>query len=226
MDKTSDQDLKEILTSRSASYAFLSRAYRQEMTVEMLKTLGATTSAHEDSEASEGNRVFSKFLRGLDGADLKQVGSDLAAEFAALFLNASRQPVYPFESVYTSKEGLLMQRARDEVLNEYRRAGLERIQAFKEPEDHIALELEFMSYLCNKTLDSLQAQDRTAAHESLEWQKRFFDEHLVVWIPRFCKDLVQFAQSDFYKGLALLTAELLEMERETIPALLAELAMD
>ena len=223
MDKTADQDLKEILSSRSASYAFLSRAYRQEMTVEILKTLGTATATPEDSEASEGNRVLNRYLRGLDRADLKKVASDLAAEFAGLFLNASRQSVHPFESVYTSEERLLMQRARDEVLNEYRRAGLERIQEFREPEDHIALEFEFMSNLCNKTLDSLQAHDRTAARESLEWQKRFFDEHLNVWIPRFCKDLARLAQSDFYRGTALLTAELLETERETIPALLAEL---
>jgi TorA maturation chaperone TorD len=222
MDKTSDQDLKEILSSRSASYAFLARVYRQELTVEVLKTLVATAASRENSDAGEGDRVLNTYLRGLHNADLKKVESDLAAEYAALFLNASRQPVHPFESVYTSEEGLLMQRARDEVLQEYRRAGLERIQEFKEPEDHIALEFEFMSNLCNKTLNALQAQDRTAARESLEWQKRFFDEHLSVWIPRFCKDLARLAQSDFYRGIALLTAELLETERETIPALLVE----
>ena len=189
----------------------------------MLKTLGTATAAPEDPEASEGNRILNKYLRGLDHADLKKVESDLAAEFAGLFLNASRQSVHPFESVYTSEEKLLMQRARDEVLNEYRRAGLERIQEFREPEDHIALEFEFMSNLCNKTLDALQAHDRTAARESLEWQKRFFDEHLNVWIPHFCRDLARLAQSDFYRGIALLTAELLEMEREMIPALLTKL---
>jgi TorA maturation chaperone TorD len=223
VDETLDTDLKEILSSRSASYAFLSRAYRQEPTAEMLETLIATAASREDSEASEGDRVLNTYLRGLNIADRKKVESDLAAEFAALFLNASRQPVYPFESVYTSEEGLLMQRARDEVLKEYRRAGLERTQEFREPEDHIALELEFMSNLCTKTLESLQAQNKTAARESLEWQKRFFDEHLIVWIRRFCKDLGRLARSDFYRGIALLTAELLETERETIPVLLAEL---
>jgi TorA maturation chaperone TorD len=89
---------------------------------------------------------------------------------------------------------------------------------------HIALEFEFMANLCNKTLDAVQAQNKTAARASLEWQKKFFDEHLSVWIPRFCNDLTRLAHSDFYRGIALLTAELLETERETIPALLAELA--
>jgi TorA maturation chaperone TorD len=223
MDKTSDTELKEILSSRSAGYAFFSRVYRQELTIEMLKTLVATAASRENSNVGEGDRVLNTYLRGLDRADLKKVESDLAAEFTGLFLNASRQPVHPFESVYTSEERLLMQRARDEVLNEYRRAGLERIQEFREPEDHIALEFEFMSNLCNKTLDSLQAQDKMAARESVEWQKKFFDEHLSVWIPHFCKDLARLAQSDFYRGIALLTVELLETERETIPALLAEL---
>jgi TorA maturation chaperone TorD len=57
----------------------------------------------------------------------------------------------------------------------------------------------------------------------LEWQKRFFEEHLSVWIPRFCRDLAQATQSDFYRGIALLAAEVLETEQETIPALLAAL---
>ncbi|MCI0475274.1 MAG: molecular chaperone TorD family protein [Anaerolineales bacterium] len=224
MDKTSEQDLQEILSSRSASYAFLSCVYRQELTAQVLETLIATTAARENADAGEADRVLNMYLRGLHNADLKKVESDLAAEYAALFLNASQKPVHPFESVYTSEEHLLMQRARDEVLQEYRRAGLERIQEFKEPEDHIALEFEFMANLCNKTLEALQIQDKTAARASLEWQKRFFDEHLSVWIPRFCNDLARLAQSGFYRGIALLTAELLETERETIPALLAELA--
>jgi putative dimethyl sulfoxide reductase chaperone len=223
MDKITDQDWNDILTNRASSYGFLSRAYRQETTVEMLKALGTATEAQPDTEVSEGSRVLNAYLRGIDQANLKKVASDLAAEFAALFLNASGQSVYPFESVYTSAERLLMQEARDQVVFEYRRAGLERIQEFKEPEDHIAIELEFMAYLCNKTLEALKAQNSTAARESLEWQQKFLDQHLNRWIPRFCEDLAKVAQSGFYKGIALLTNELLETEPENIAALIASI---
>lgn len=223
MDKVSDAELKEVVSSRSASYALLSRVYRRELTAEALEALVAAATDGGALHAGEAGDVFNTYLWELRGADLKKVERELAAEFAALFLNASQQSVHPFESVYTSDERLLMQRARDEVLKEYRRAGLARVREFREPEDHIALEFQFMSNLCDRTRESLEAQDWTAARESLEWQKRFFDEHLTVWIPRFCKDLAQVARSGFYGKVAWLTTELLETERETIPALLAEL---
>jgi len=90
------------------------------------------------------------FIKSIKDKDLKEVEQDLAVEYAGLFLNMRLVSVAPFESVYTSPEHLLMQEARDEVLSEYRREGLDKVKDFKEPEDHIALELGFMAYLCQR----------------------------------------------------------------------------
>ena len=48
-----------------------------------------------------------------------------------------------------------MQKARDDVLREYIQQGLDRSENHKEPEDHLAIELEFMSFLCEKTVKAL-----------------------------------------------------------------------
>jgi putative dimethyl sulfoxide reductase chaperone len=218
-----DMQLDELVSTRSLSYTFLSRVYREEPTREFLDALIANAVSSQADEAGEGNKIFNAFLIKFKGADMEQTRVDLAAEYAALFLNASRHPVFPFESVYTSPDGLIMQRARDEVLQEYRRAGLARVDGFNEPEDHIAIEYEFMASLCRKTIEALQAKNLTAALDSLRWQQEFCEKHLSVWVPKFCQDLAKGARSDFYKGAALLTAEFLETEQETIPAMIAEL---
>lgn len=59
--------------------------------------------------------------------------TDLATEYTSLFLNAGRNTVFLYESVYTSEERLLMQEAQDEVLSEYRKEGLDKISELREP---------------------------------------------------------------------------------------------
>jgi TorA maturation chaperone TorD len=155
----------------------------------------------------------------IEGADLEKVRTDLASEYAALFLNASRRAVHPFESVYTSAERLIMQRARDEVLTEYRKEGLDRVGDFREPEDHIAIELEFMAYLCQKAAGAVEAGDKAAALEYLNRQDSFLKKHLLVWVPEFCQDVQRATKIGFYKGIARITEEHLAHEGETIAEL-------
>ncbi|MBM3150148.1 MAG: molecular chaperone TorD family protein, partial [Chloroflexi bacterium] len=147
----------------------------------------------------------------------------LAAEYASLFLGAGRHLVFPYESVYTSAERLMMQEARDAVLLEYRREGLDRSKEFKEPEDHIAIELEFMFYLCQKTIESMGKGDKEASLTFLKKQKDFLQRHLMVWVPDFCEDLEQATESDFYKGIAKVTKDYLSLEQETIGELMNEI---
>jgi len=216
-----DNELLDILRERRSSYAFLSRIYREEVSLALLKEL---TNLAPQEESDGGQQIQARFFAGLQRADPQKAQTDLAAEYAALFLNMGRKPVYPYESVYTSEERLLMQKARDDVVKEYAAEGLDRIAAFNEPEDHIAIELEFMAHLCQQTLGALEQGDRKTGAAYLQKQKTFLEKHLLVWAPQFCDDVLQAAQSDFYKGIAQLTKDLLASEPETIDELLKELA--
>ena len=72
---------------------------------------------------------------------------DLAVDFLHTFIGVTQdreQVAFPYESVYTSPEHLLMQDARDEVLAAYRAAKVVLVDEACEPEDHLAFELEFM----------------------------------------------------------------------------------
>ncbi len=221
MNKILDSELKEILASRSASYTFLARVYQQEPTIELLQSLVTAVNANPD-ETGEGEQTLNSYLRGLAGQDLSQPVSELATEYAGMFLNAGKHPVHPFESVYTSAEKLLMQGAYQDIVKEYRQAGLTRAHGFNEPEDHLALEFEFMAHLGRKSQEALEAGNLVAGLEYLEKQHAFLKEHLLVWVPRFCQDVKRVAQSGFYLGIAALTLEILNAETETLPELIAE----
>lgn len=220
-DKLTRAEVSEILESRAATYGFLSQAYRQEASVAFLEGLvEELADAPEEDAESEGHRLLRAFARRAAKGDMAKIETELRAEYAALFLNAGPNPVHPFASVYTSTDRLLMQQARDEVLAEYRQEGLARIGDFKEPEDHIAIELEFMAYLCQKAAEALGAGDTDAAARYLHKQHSFLEKHLLVWTPAFCQDLVKTATSGFYRGIGRLTEEHLAMEGETIDELL------
>ncbi len=119
-----------------------------------------------------------------------------------------------------------MQEARDEILAAYRAEGLDRADEFNEPEDHIALEFEFMAYLCQNTLDALQKPEDEKALDYLEKQKTFLEEHILNWVPDFCRDVEQLAQTDFYKAASKITQGYLHLEHAMIGELLREISQD
>ena len=223
-DSTPEAQALDILQSRASTYAFLSVVYRQEAPIPMLGQIADQLAGAAEEAESEGQRTLREYVASMDRSDMESVRTELAAEYAALFLNAGPSPVYVYESVYTNPEHLVMQKARDEVLGEYRKEGLDRISEFHEPEDHIAIELEFMGYLCQKAAEALEAGDAQGAVRYLDKQDHFLHKHLLVWVPEFCAGVLQNAQTGFYRGIGQLTDELLKLEDETITELIEALS--
>lgn len=220
VDMQTQEQILEILKNRASTYGFLSQVYRQEVNTAFLAGLVEQLAGEAEEEAeSEGYQTLRAYAAKLRLEDLDKVQTELASEYAGLFLNVGRRPVFPFESVYTSPERLIMQKARDEVLAEYRKEGLDRTGEFHEPEDHIAIELEFMEYLCQKAVQAVEAGDRTAALEYLKKQEGFLQKHLLVWAPEFCQDVQRATKIGFYKGIARITEEHLVHEEETVAEL-------
>ncbi|RMD97247.1 MAG: hypothetical protein D6812_15605, partial [Deltaproteobacteria bacterium] len=51
--------------------------------------------------------------------------------------------------------------------------------------DHVAVELEFLSYLCGKEIAAAQeGKDRARITEA---QRRFIERHLALWFPPFAR---------------------------------------
>lgn len=199
----------------------LARLYRTEVDSDLLTQMTKTDLPAESGvpELDLGHRELKIFLK----HQTEHALTDLAVDYARIFLGIRRgHSAFPYESVYTSPDKLTMQEARDEVVKIYREEDIDRADGVTEPEDHIAFELEYMALLCQKAIEAIDGDDWSLVQDYLKKQSEFLERHLTNWVPDFCRDLLAAAELDFYKSTAHLTRGFLELEQETIPALMGE----
>lgn len=147
-----------------------------------------------------------KLLQNWAGQGLSDKGfKSLQADYTRLFIGLGEGFAAPWESVYFSEERLVFQQQTLEVRNWYRRFGLEAEKINREPDDHIGLELLFLSHLAALGLQALNEQDQARFDECWAAQRDFTRQHLGAWALTCCELVEANARTDFYKGLATLT---------------------
>ncbi|HSM55640.1 MAG TPA: molecular chaperone TorD family protein [Candidatus Sulfomarinibacteraceae bacterium] len=151
--------------------------------------------------------------------------ADVKADHTRLFVVTEKLPLTPWESVYYSEERLLFQESTVDVRNWYAQFGLETVTGRSEPEDHIGLELAFVAHLAHRALMALDAGNEQAFQQLLAAQKGFCQKHLMVWAPLWCAQMVEYARTDFYRGLALLLRGALDELATIIEVPLREVAL-
>jgi TorA maturation chaperone TorD len=213
--KTPIAEASRVNVTRAAVYSFLSRAFKIEVDERFLmniaeieptlRLLSESQASHELKEASRLLAEFTKQSKGLRGEKKEGLLTDLAAEYASLFLGVGPKPVHLVESVYLSKDHLLYQQPYHEIIQAYRSLGYEKEKGFHEPEDHVAVEFDFMANLCRWTSKTLNDGEVEKAIAYLNLQKELLRDHLNQWVPLLCQELEKAASSPFYKALAQLT---------------------
>lgn len=226
MDRVEQADYAELISltqNREKTYGLLSRLYKAEIDQALLDELHAMRfPVDTGSEAADkGYRLFAGYLSNLWENSLEELAVDYSRIFIGQGIDAF-SAAYPFESVYTSEKRLLMQEARDEVLAIYRSQGLDKLDSWKEGEDHVAMELEFIKVLCERTRRALENGNEELAALLLTTQLNFLRDHLVSWTPMMTADILKFAQTDLYRGLAFLTDGFLEADKEFLRDVLSD----
>ena len=160
-----------------------------------------------------------------DVLEVERTLEDAARDYLRVFIGSNttgHAAAYPNESVHTSAERLVMQDARDEVLAVYRAAGLESSSRWRSGEDHIACELEYMQVMSERAAAACAAGDMTKAASTLMAQHHFLDDHLLGWVGFLTDEMLKFAQTDLYRGLAHLTRGFLTEDKAFLDEVLAE----
>ncbi|MDR0454531.1 MAG: molecular chaperone TorD family protein [Deferribacteraceae bacterium] len=216
--------LSGILQDRELLYKFMSRCFLKEVDQEYLDTLKSInySNFNEANPVDEGFRLLSKYVANTGDQTLLNLARDYARTFLGAGL-AQNEGAYPYESVYTSPDHLLMQNARDEALKIYYSEELGRSNGFTEPEDHIAFELEFMAHLCDRAAKAVQSKDFETLRANMVKQKAFLENNLNKWVPGFCDDVIRIAREDFYRALAMITKGFLEEESVVIEYIMKDL---
>lgn len=206
-------EYKEIMVQRESMYRFLSKLYQIEVDENLFEIMKDMSIPEDiDEQIGEGYQLMRKFI----DSDVLDHISDLAVDFAKIFYGAgivdSSLAAYPYESVYTSEKGLIMQESRDDMFKLLWNKDLGLKKGYDIPEDHLFIQMEFMAFMCKETLSNLNAGDDETAQTLIEDQKKFIEEHLLNWVPELCKDVKKFALTDFYKGLAAVTERFIAMD--------------
>jgi TorA maturation chaperone TorD len=217
---------------RAAFYLLLSRAFSREQDWETLNGVeqvsGGLMEAWElmeipsDPDVQEGKSLLRTFFSGLRQNNLDGVIEQLAREYASLFLGVGPKTVSLCESVYRSTSGLLYQSPLLEVRQSYRETGMAKTDQYREPDDHIAVELSYMARLCEMTQEAAEGETELALR-CLMLQQAFLDDHLLRWIPLFAQQLIATAPSGFYRAMAHLLKGYIGIDRRLIDSMTHEL---
>lgn len=168
----------------------------------------------EDIERAELYRLFASIFMNEPSDELifhvkevfdlkfSETPQQIRMDFVDLFLRHDLH-LAPYESLYNYPIGAkpkLWGKAAEDVQAFYSAAGLILDEEINFMPDHISSEMLFMSYLIEKGV--------------LEAQKKFFERHLVKWIPEYCDMIENHAGTFFYKVVANILKEFLLSEVE------------
>lgn len=133
-------------------------------------------------------------------ADAEAILLDLERDYTRLFFASKPRLAYLFESVY--REGKLMQDSTFEVAGLYRDAGLIVTEEFRLPPDHIAIELEFLSFLLFKEIEGIKSGNQETVEYARELQQTLLDKHLKEFVASLSEKIGMHARTPFYRTVA------------------------
>lgn len=122
-------------------------------------------------------------------------------DYLRLFIGVGKVLAPAWESVYFNEDRLIFQEQTLQVRQWYRRYHVEAEKIHKEPDDHLGLELIFLSYLAQLALEDLQRKDDLAFAKHIEAQQQFLREHLLLFAPKWDELVEKHAATDFYRAL-------------------------
>ncbi len=171
-----------------------------------IKSLFDNTVFEEPPFASKQERVITglNFIKkwGFDNQDSINT-EELQVDYTRLFIGPGEVIAPPWESAYLNDAKLIFQEETLKVRKWFKDFGLIAEKIYSEPDDHLGLELAFISHLSNLSLSALKAGDFTRFEEILQAKKKFLREHTSKWAFTWANKVEKYAYTDFYRGVAL-----------------------
>jgi len=136
----------------------------------------------------------------------------LAASYAHLFLGvAELDPIAPFESVYCGAEGVLYTKSYFQVMEHLKEWDYIKPSGFMDAEDHVAIELDFINTLVERARAAFADGDGERAALLLGEISAFKEQHVDMWVPQLCDDIIKDDGGGFYSGVAYATKAVVEL---------------
>ncbi|MFQ5850913.1 MAG: molecular chaperone [Candidatus Binatia bacterium] len=199
---------KDLVQFRHTYYSLFVQFWVREPATEFVTALREDMAERIDSAAAV-HPLMGQGWQCIQRCLSERAAEEVAEEFTRLFLGPFTPKVNPYESYYLT--GHLFRAPLVALRGLLKRLGLEkREEAFAEPEDVLAFELEVMRWLIGKQMAAADAEEETSW---LRLQADFLKEHLLVWVSTCAEDIEKAEGAHFYRGAAMILRGFLEVER-------------
>ena len=149
-----------------------------------------------DAEPTPMTEIWRSLQAAARQADIEQ----LSDEYFNIFIGLGRGELVPYASFYI--HGFLMEKVLASLRNELQTLGFERQEGISEPEDHVAALCETMGMIISES------------GLPLKEQSDFFKTYLASWMMDFFADLREAESAVFYKAVAQLGQQFMEVESQ------------
>ncbi len=220
---TCRNDLVNMATARANVYGLLADVFRQEPRENFLNNL------REPEFTGALNALGLSLHEMFECTPQDQLVENLALEFTRLFIGPGSH-ISPHESMHVEarfgEPNALWGAQTVEVKKFMEGAGVKIDDSFAGMPDHISAEFEFMQQLLQKESEAWIFDDIELGLNILKIQKRFYDEHLSLWISVFCDKVIKETSSSFYLQFCTVTKRVMEFESSTMTELIKEAEKD
>lgn len=128
--------------------------------------------------------------------------ADLEADYARLF-GKSVERVSPRESAYRWRDASDVLSATETIAQALRQQYTQfNTVPMNGHEDHVAVELEFLAFLCEREAASWASGAQERARQLRRQERVFLDDHLGRWLAEFCWRVCDRLPDTFYAALA------------------------
>lgn len=130
----------------------------------------------------------------------------LSVEHARLFIGPFQLVAPPYGSIFLDETKTVMGDSTAKVAAFYHNCGLQLAEDFHELPDHIAVELEFISFLAFKQREAEVSGDSNEVARITSLQQEFLGRFLMPWLEPFTSAIINDAEAPFYQAIARCTA--------------------
>lgn len=216
------ESIEILLANRVYLYEMLHVVFSGVPNEELLRILAEENTSQAFEILSENDEdmmaKMSRFVQKL-GKKLEENPDfleEVKSEYTKLLIGPGRLVAYPWESTYNGKENLLFQESTLRVRQFYRKYGYLPQEYPHVADDHIALELHFMSKLSQRALDAFQKDDLKETRSLLDGQQVFLKFHMLNWIPKYAENIKKSKTAHMYPQFAQGVNAFIQIDNEFI----------
>lgn len=203
--------ISNYLEIRLVAYDILRRTFLEEPKkdfVNMLQKgyLDSFPFINESDTIKEGVNIVSSFFQNYHVDDIFET---LHWDYTRMFIGPYQLEAPLWASSYLNKDQLLFQTETMMVRQLYAKYFLEQYSIWREPDDHLGLELDFLYQLNLLLMEKIEEKEK---EEIIRDQIDFLDNHLLLWVPQLRIKVEESAKLEFYRGTVKILHGFLEMD--------------